>query len=278
MKHRLIAVGLVFVALVAAAPTLVSWVAPVLIERGFEHLYAGSIEVASVRLGWWTGTRVGPIEVFDGAGAAIGEVTVEADASLGRMVRERWWSDEALALGDVYVRGGLDLEFGEDGRSNLQRAVASRGAKAPGALSSRESPEASTPRPIEVSLHLDSLHIAVKDQLAPSGSPLHRGVVVRQLSGAVLLDFIGSEWRTHGSLHGRVVDGVESRALAFDAKADADWNSGGALSRLNVAVDASGIPIAAIDGLAGMHGALVHSIGSTAEAKVRVVDEGIAGR
>ena len=106
-------VAIVAVGCVGIAPTVLSRLAPRMMERSFARQYAGSVKVRRLDLDWFDRTVLGPVEVFDQAGAKLGEVTATAEATAWQMLRDRWWRESApLDLGEILLHGDIEVERG----------------------------------------------------------------------------------------------------------------------------------------------------------------------
>jgi hypothetical protein len=259
-------------ALVAGAPSVVGLLAPSLIEDAFERRYAGSLEVRAVQLAWWGRTTVGPVALFDAAGTRVAELSAQADANAWRLLRAVAWRRAPLDLGSVFVSGELELERDDDGRTTLQRAVEPRSL--PGAegraSSSFQLPSA---RPIQLSLRLDRLSVDIADTTAAEAATSRPDVRLRDLTGTLEVDLGEARARVEGALTGAVDGGAASRQLEMQADVIVDRDPAAGLRGARAVIALRGVPVTAIDILSGMRGALVESIGSTAEATLRLESE-----
>lgn len=266
----LVAVGV----LIALAPSIASSIAPGKVESALNAQYKGTFKVGALRVGWFSPTAIGPIQVLDPAGAPVAKVEVNTTTTLWRIVSERWWSMKNLDLGTIDLAGDASIVRGPDGKSNLERALEPRVT-----TTKSDSPKPTTGsggggggiESIKGDLRITNFDLAYAETDA-SGKKV-QDLGLRALKGNTKFDY---QTASGGSVAANVdLQGAPTGAAATDplkVKLDADIRqlsgSGAAWPLPDVKAlkaNISNVPLALVDGILKMNGSLVRDIGPRAD-------------
>lgn len=267
----LVAVGV----LVALAPTIASSIAPGKVASAVNGSIKGSVKVAAVDVGWFSPTRIGPVEVFDPEGKPVAKAEVNTTTTLWRIVSERWWSMKNLDLGTIDLAGDASIVRGPDGKSNLERAFEPRVASAAKPDSS-EAASGSKGRggieSIKGDLRITNFDLAYAEVDAAGKKIQDLGL--RALKGNTKFDYqtaSGGSVVTNVDMQGSPT-GQGAAADPLKIKLDADVQklsgSGAAWPLPDVKAlkaNITNVPLALVDGILKMNGALVRDIGPRAD-------------
>lgn len=272
-------------ALVALAPTIASNIAPGKIEAALNAQYKGTFKVGSLRIGWFSPTAIGPIQVLDPAGSPVAKVEINTTTTLWRIVSERWWSMKNLDLGTIDLAGDASIVRGPDGKSNLERALEPRN---PAAKADTSKPASSGGgsgsagggiESIKGDLRITNFDLAYAETDA-SGKKV-QDLGLRALKGNTKFDYqtasggsVAANVDMQGAPTGATAPagggGVASDPLKIKLDADIRQLSGsGAAWPLPdvkaLKANISNVPLALVDGILKMNGALVRDIGPRAD-------------
>ena len=245
---------------ILSAPLWAGGVAAGFVERGFGAERAGSLEIDGLDLAWTGRQAARGLRLFDPEGQRVAEVDVELPSLLA-LAR-----GGGRRIGEVTVRASAALVADDEGRSNLERALAPAKPEAP------------------------------RDKGGSGGDSKQEGGGLDELDLAVVLDCPELTWsdvntRALGApfrvtnLAGRLVlRPGEPLAVELDGEVpSADGGAGelhvnGELRGLEGGVEAiegdlearvSGLPSGLVDALAGLEGALAKSLGPSFELRAR---------
>ncbi len=245
-RKLLIALGVVVLllgVLVALAPTIVSGVAPGIIEGRINAGIAGRAEVRGLTLSWTGPQRVGSVRLFDPEGGEAADVSVRTDAGLLALATGN------LDLGEVVVAGWASAESGGGERTRIERATE---ASAPAPAGERDAGGgASIPASLKAVVKLDAFE-------------------VRTDAGRVVLD--GEAGIAAGAPVTLTLGGKEDgrEVLSLTATLTNLIGAGGAITIDAASVDAEGsvtqAPTALLDALAPLGVPLVELLGERADA------------
>ncbi len=275
-KIILIGLAIVLIAvvgLVIAAPTIASSIAPGKIEAAAAQSMKGTVKVASVSVGWFSATEVGPVQVIDPEGKVAATATVKMPATLWKIVSEKWWSATKLDVGTIELNGALDLIRDEaTGKTNLERALEPRAtASKPGGGGSSGGGSGSGGGGIEsvkAALKITKLDATVRDR--DEKGVLKPEVGVKSLAGTVDVDYAAKPMAiaAKADLSGTPVGGAHSEPMKIKLDANVKPKSGGGFDVLAVKLDSTSTPIGIIDAVAKQGGMLVKAIGPSANVNV----------
>lgn len=259
--------------LLALAPVIASRLAPGMIA-GVGKSMKGSLKVRTVSFGWFSPASVQSLQIIDEQGVVAADVNVATDATLSKVVGQRWWSAKLLDFGTITVSGNVAVINEPDGTSNLQRALEPRTptpasptpAKTPGPASGAGPSGGGTgPNQFKALLKLDKVDATVKDRKADGTFTPEQGV--KGLAGELNLDFTNAgPIVAKGSLSGASVGGSAGAPSATKVDVDAmitQTPSGieGGTAKLTL----TGAPMSLIDGIGGLGGALTQGVGPSAD-------------
>lgn len=112
----LIAAGVVIVAvLVVFGPAMIGRALPGYVEYKTGSKLAGKVHVDAAALTWRGPQEIGPVVLFDEAGAEVARVDIKATVGLLELLKGN------MDLGTMTVSGMADVVVGEDGRTNIER-------------------------------------------------------------------------------------------------------------------------------------------------------------
>lgn len=221
----LVALGVVLLAL---APTIAGSVGRGYVESAINSEIPGSVRIGRLSLSWRGPQEVGEVVLLDPAGGQVSTVTVRATAGLWGLLMGR------RDLGTVRVTGGADLIVGEDGKTNLERAVAGKGTK--GSKPTVKGSGAGTmklPAGIGGKLVIDGLDIAYTDpRLALPGQKRGGTIVLPRVNGEASFEA------------GKPLEGFLSfEAISGPSRADAKSPVGSAEAKWTISglIDAQGV-------------------------------------
>ncbi|MCC6675986.1 MAG: hypothetical protein IT436_02475 [Phycisphaerales bacterium] len=255
-------------------PTIASSVAPGLVESKANARLTGSVKLDRVSLSWFGPQKVGPVTLFDDASKPIAKLDVQASPGLLGLVSGAM--SGSLDIGTIRLAGNADIIRRKDGSTNLQAALTPRGG-APAQPSTSPAPSGpkqggSLPKGLNARAVIDNFDITVTDETQPAGSPAH-DVWLTGLKGEAAISTGGP---VVAKLDGAVGAGKGAGAATGSLKVDATINNlsdaAGNLTLdkagFNINLNATGIPVALADALAGQGGKLITGLGDTLEAKV----------
>ncbi|MBX3385728.1 MAG: hypothetical protein KF768_04075 [Phycisphaeraceae bacterium] len=283
------AVALVAVLLIAAAllaPAIASRMAPGIIQSAVNPTIRGEVQVVAVSVGWFSPTRVGPVRLTDDQQRAVGQLTLDTEISLWRALFGGLLSGPQSDLGTITLAGFAELVQRPDGSTNLSAAL----EPPPGTVVPTPAPRAPAPQPttppapgraIALTLALDGVKLTQRG-LTESGTPAEP-TGVDNLRGTLDLALdtrAGLSATAKGKLTGAPVGpGASAGAhaqVAIDVDADVVQGTAApnaspltALQRAKVNLRVTGAPVALIDALTNLGGALAASAGPTADIEIR---------
>jgi hypothetical protein len=275
-KIVLIALSLLLVmggSLLALAPTIVSGMAPGMIESAAAARIKGTVRVSGISVGWFSPTAVGPVRILDPDGKTAAQATIRMPATLWTIVGGRWWNARSLDVGEVEIAGSLDLiRDTATGRTNLEQALDPRVAAKPASPSgSGATADAGALESIKAKLNITSLDATVRDRDAKG--VLAPEVGIKGLRGTVDLDYAAKPMTlaARANLSGTPVGGPGAPAMTIKLDASVKPRAGGGAGgwdALSISLDAANVPVGVIDAITGQGGALELALGPSANLRV----------
>lgn len=242
------------------------------IEEGFRRRHAGSIEVPRLRFFWTERQRVEDARLFDPDGEPVARLSVEVPPLLESLELFAALDEGRTAsLGEVRVEVDADLVLGEDGVTNLERALAPRepvpASEGRRSVEIRGTEGESSPRekhqawpPIEARCRIFSHRLRWS---TPATRAAGRDLVVRDLGGEVRLS---PDARVRWELTG-AVEGESPGRLALTGGLDpAPDAPDGPPSRLHLEGTLEGLDAALADALLEGEGLVADTLGESADA------------
>ena len=246
--------------LILLLPTLFSAVGGGFVEGYLNRQYSGSFEIGSLDLAWSSRQKLEGLRLLDPEGVEVGRADVVLPG-LFELLRGR-----GKRLGHVEVECTLALVSDDQGRSNLERSLAS-----PEPAESTESSSSKRERPaqtgFQVTLDLLCEQLSWSDATTrASGTPF----VLRDVRGHVqLTPDAPLELRLDGT-----VDAGRPGVLRAEARVDEpfDFMNLERPSGFHLDCEVAGIPTALVDTLAGQGGMLAGILGD--EFRLRATGDG----
>lgn len=280
--------------LVVLAPTIAGSIAPGLIESAASKQIKGSVKVSGLSVGWFSAISAGPIEVRDTSGRLAATLNVATGATMWTIVSQHWWSAKRLDIGTVELSGKLDLVRDASGKTNLQEAVETQ-KPAPKAAEKKSGGGIES---LRAALRINSLDISVRDKFADGTMGPEQGV--KNLKGDVSVDYGGASVKLATDLTGTAIMPAGGSGIGaggdMRVKLDAQASSAGAtidaknIEKFNAKGEITGLPVAVVDALSNMGGALVEGMGprvdvyidsggslKSADVKAKMTSEGVQG-
>jgi hypothetical protein len=248
-KFVLLGVLVLVFALVALAPTLAGRFAPGIASEQFGQRYSGSLTIGSAELGWFGRQRIEKARMLDEGGRLVAEANIELPG-LWSLLRGGFQRTRGVEVA-IYA----ELEADEAGVTNLQKALAPRrGTAAPAERGSSEQARSELwPADLDLGVDVTLQRVLWSDARTRALTP-PAPVLIE--NGRLALDVapgrpLGLELLVplSGSASGKVEGKIEVRASS----------SGTPL--VDAKLEASGLPTALVDGLAGQRGLLVELCG-----------------
>lgn len=254
-------------------PTIASSIAPGIVESKANAAINGTIKLSDVSLSWFGPQKAGPVTLFDDAARPIAKVNVEASPGLLGLVSGAM--SGSLDIGTVRLAGNADIIRRKDGSTNLQAALAPRGgtaAQQPAAAPPGPGEPGTLPRGLNARAVIEDFDVTVTDESQPAGSPA-RDVWLHDLKGEAAIATGGpAVAKLDGAVGAGLGAGATKGALKIDATINNLSDAAGHLTLgradFNVDINATGLPVALADALAGQGGRLVTGLGDTLEARV----------
>lgn len=245
---------------VLLTPTIAGSIGPGMIESAASKQIKGSVKVGKLSVGWFSDTSVGPVEVRDPSGRLAAKLDVTAPVSLWKVVSESWWSAKRLNVGTVQLAGMIDLERDASGKTNLEAAVEPKQPATP----QPAKPQGGGLEALKAGLKITNLDIALHDKLADG--TLGPDMGVKNIKGDAEIEFGGPALKLLANLTGAPASqspGGSDMRVKVDAQATSTGPKfdAGAIDKMNVKADVAAIPVAVVDALADMRGALVEAMG-----------------
>ncbi len=249
----------VLLVLAALAPTLLSGYAAGLVERAFARRFQGRLEVGGLDLAWTGRQRLREARLTDPEGSEVARVSAELPGLLA-IARGR-----GKRLGTIRASARAQIVAGDDGRTNLDRALAPRGEK--GERPRPERPEPGSSQALEeLALELDLALELLRFEDANTravGAPFELSDAVVHLSVA-----------PGGSLSARAegaMSGAAGGTLRLSAEIEHAFApaSDPAPPRLQADVHVAGLPAALLDNLARQGGLLTELLGQSVTIDLR---------
>lgn len=264
------------VLLIALAPWIASRIAPGMVESAAASSIQGSVKVSTLSIGWFSPLRAGPVQLLDPAGQPVASVQADAPITLWTILGNRWWSASSIDLGTITVRGGATLVRKPDGSTNLEAAIAPRAGTSGGSGAGTKKQGGATTPDIKLKLDIAQLEVTVREQQADG--TLGPEVGVKQLTGTIDAALDQRGLAAGAELKARAIagDAASDTAIAFtlDARERTPLGAAGLtpdnLERISFSLEASGVPSALVDALAGMAGALQAGLGDKADVALRI--------
>lgn len=261
------ALVLLLVVLVALAPTIANAIAPSYVESAAAKAITGSVSVTGMHLSWGGPQAIGPVVLKDDAGAKVGEVQVRMTRGLLDLLLDQ------KDLGTLTLSGEIDVVRGPDGRTNLERATASRTPAPPAGGSGGGSGGGGLPPGYTGVFELTGLTIRYTE-LDQAGATV-RAASVSNMRGAAQFTSgtdaggAAAEMTVTGELRSGDPNkpvGPGSLNVHMAAKDFTGPNGVIAPERatVNASMTAGGLPVGLLDALAQMNGALMAAVGPTA--------------
>lgn len=272
----LAAVVLALGILVALAPTIIASFDPIRIVFDRDGRPAGELLIDDVRLSWFGPQHVGLLELSDAGHLQI--VRAEATSSAGLLslgLGALGLTD--LDIGTTRLTGEARIVRGPDGRTNLEEVVEAASGPQPQSQPPTPAEPVRLPEGLKGRLVLDGLTVTFVDQSDPDAGP--RVAQVRDLTGDAAFQVGGP---MTGSLRAALLHGTDEANLAgpagtiaLDATADSLTDASGLLTldaaRLDVTLEATELPIEALDAVAGAESRLRMALGDRLQARLRVL-------
>lgn len=274
-----VALLLLVLLLAALAPMIASRLAPGAIESSVNPTIRGDVKVAAVSVGWFSPAKVGPLTLLDENGQQVGQANVRTELSLWKAITGGLLGGDRADLGRITIDGSAQIVQYADGATNLARAIEpDPGAPKPGSSRPIRS-SSSAGQAITATLVLDGVSVTQRDASLKSGPSSETGV--RDLRGEIALSAdtrSGLNATAKGKLTGEPVGPGTGQAtgpapgkVTLDVDALIEQKPAGAgqsaivsLERAKVDIRAQGAPVALVDALANLGGALSASAEPTA--------------
>lgn len=263
------------IGLVALAPWIASRLAPGMVESAVSSSIRGSVRVSELSIGWFSPLRAGPIELLDPGAQVVARVQADAPITLWQVLRGGWWSAPSIDLGTITVRGEATIVRRADGSTNLDAAIAPRAPAAPPGKGGARGGGGPTPD-LKARLEIASISATVRDAAADGALGPELGV--KNLAGTIdaALEADGATVRADLKARSVVGDAAEETTIAFALRAQERTARGAAgltadnIERVDVTFEASRVPSALIDALAGLAGVLQSGLAGSADVALRV--------
>ncbi|MBX3404914.1 MAG: hypothetical protein KF699_16000 [Phycisphaeraceae bacterium] len=274
LRIALASVVLIIV-LVAIAPWIASRFAPGMVESAAGSSIQGSVRVSELSIGWFSPLRAGPIELRDPGAKVVARVEADSPITLWQVVRGGWWSAPSIDLGAITLRGEATIVRRPDGSTNLDEAIAPRRPATPAGKGGPAGGGGTTPD-LKARLEIASISATVRD--AAADGTLGPELGVKNLTGTIdaALQAAGATVRADLKARSVVGDTAEETTITFAVRARERAARGAAgltadnLEHVDIEIEASRVPSALIDALAGFAGALQSGLAGSADVALRV--------
>jgi hypothetical protein len=256
--------ALLFVLLVALAPTIAGWVAPGIIAGQAGKQISGKVSVESTSFGWFSHQRVTGLHLMDKDGKEIARASLDAEAGLASLITGR------LNIGEVTLSGvKADIVRYPDGTTNLEKAVAPKQPAKPG------KPAPSKPGEPQIPDSLNAYVVAHNMQLTFTdlGKPASPQPIVT-LRSADLDAKVAAGAPLSVTFSGDAVTSDQIGKLAVNIKADKLIRKDGVIQPDKATLDADllakGVPLALVDAFVSLgEGASAEKLGKTIDITLK---------
>jgi hypothetical protein len=257
-----IIVGVVILSIIVGLlllPTILSMgIGRSIVESQASNYIAGRLTLDSLSLGWFSGQRITGVKLYDPDGKLVASANeISTQLTLLKAATGN------LKLGETAVSGvKVDLVRDASGETNLDRAIAGKGPKKE--KEKTKEPKKSTgektqiPNSLAVNLKLSDVNVTVTE---PGKPP----VAIQGMSAVI--DMPAVDQIIKFDIKGRSAQGDLGGNFAANGAAAHVFDSTGAFTpeklEANVIASADGLPVNAIDALAGQKGMITAALGDT---------------